>query len=411
MDKFFSGLTAEMEISSRRFVAVLLLISSSLAWFFLINMYFSNIFNSLAIDAFWTNVSLLFFYGFGAFSAFVGSSLSERIARRKLIGSWIALGVIITAFMPFFQGSVLALLLSILLGFSVGLGFPSAATILADATLVEERGRVSGLVILATFILTIIGSIVISILGTGLFGIILFCAIVRSVGFFPLVIDRCERRKRKKISWISAVTQKNFALYVIPWLLFNAAAGLLVWSGSALSQTPDLSAAVETGTEIGYVCTAFSGMVAGLIADRFGRKPPIFIALTLIGISFMLLGYVQISLTILIYYVFYGIAWGFLFSLYLTIPGDLSRSLSKEKFYALGTITPLLVWFILQSVPGLFNITIPLRLLSPLLGVILFLSIIPIFHAEETLPETKKRAREIKDYLDEKARKYGNKSD
>jgi MFS family permease len=399
MIMIFSRFTSDVKISSRRFAMIALLISSVLAWFFLLNIYFLRIFVNFTADASWAYFDQVLFYGFGAFSALMGSSISEKVERRTLIGLWTIFGVLVTTLIPFFSGIPLSLVLSALLGFSLGFGLPSITGFLADVTEVEERGRVAGLIILTTFILTFTGIFVIPLVGSGLLGIALFCTLLRCVGFLPLVSDKCERKAKKESSWVSVALQRNFVLYLIPWLLFNVAAGILDWSSSTLLQTSGL--AVTMGSTIGYACTAVSGIVAGLIADRFGRKQPIVAALVLMGISFELLGYAQMFETILIYYTVYGIAWGFLFALYLTIPGDVAHSVSNEKFYALGIASWLIVFMSLDSIPQLFNIgTVPVGLVSPFLGMVIFLSIIPILRAKETLPASKINARKLREHID-----------
>ena len=390
--------TTDIKISSRKFIAVALLVSSALAWFLLINNYFYDIFNYLGVKGFWADVDLMLFYGFGAFSALIGSSFSQKIGRRILLSAWIIFGVLVLGAILYFQGVVFSLFLSALLGFSVGFGFPSVTAFLSDSTVSEERGRVSGLIILITFILIFMGIAIIPFLGSGIFGIILFCVILRSVGFFSLILDRCERKTGKENTWRSVVAERNFALYLLPWLLFNLAAGLL--SLSDISTRPEIATAREIGLSISYVCMAFSGVAAGLLADRIGRKQPIVIALVLIGSSFALLGYVQIPWTVMIYYAVYGIAWGILFALYLTVLGDLSHSLAKEKFYALGTILPLTIFMSASSAPTFLGIEkVPTGLISPILSVIIFASIYPVLRASETLPTNKINARKLKEHL------------
>jgi len=391
--------TAGIKISLKKFIAVALLVSSALAWFLLINNYFYDIFKfGLGVTGFWADVGLMLFYSFGAFSALLGSSFSQKIGRRNLLSAWILFGVLVLGSILFFQGVVFSLFLSVLLGVSVGFGFPSVTAFLSDSTVSEERGRVSGLIVLITFILIFMGIAIISFLGSGFLGIILFCVILRSIGFFSLILDRCERKIVKDNSWRSVVAQRNFGLYLLPWILFNLAAGLL--SMSDISTQLQIATARAIGISISYVFMAFSGVIAGLFADRIGRKQPIVIALVAIGSSFALLGYVQIPGTVMIYYSVYGIAWGILFALYLTVIGDLSHSLSKEKFYSLGIMVPLIIFTSSSLIPTFLNMAkVSTGLISPILSVIIFVSIYPVLRASETLPTSKINARKMKEHL------------
>ena len=101
-------------ISLRKFFTVTILISGSLAWFFLIEQYFNVLFAGYAVDDSWLSIGLLLFYGMGAFSALTGSLVSEKINRKKLLFLWIVLGLITTASVGLFQGEIFLLIFSVL---------------------------------------------------------------------------------------------------------------------------------------------------------------------------------------------------------------------------------------------------------------------------------------------------------
>jgi MFS family permease len=387
-------------ISSKRFLSVSLLVASNLSWFLVVNTFFYGILtNYLGAEEFWADVCVVLFYGSGAFFALIGSTISARVDRRNLLASSILLGILASALMVFFQGTFLSMILSILFGFSVGFGLPSAFAFLADSTEPEERGRVTGLVMLTMFILTLVGIATILFSDHALIAIILFFAISRSLGLISLAIDKCERAPKKEITWKKVVGYRDFALYMFPWIFFCLAVGLWDWSASTLSQ--ELTISRNIGVSISLVCMALSGIVAGTLADRFGRKQPIAIALVLIGISLALVGLVQIPETIIIYYLVYGIAWGFLFTLYVTIQGDFAPLNVKEKFYALGTSLPLLIFMGSSSTLSFLvgNSGVPIAFISPILSAIIFLSIIPIWRANETLAASKIGERNMKEHI------------
>lgn len=386
-----------LKISPKKLFTVTILISGTLASIFLIQRYFLEIFGRYSTDDSLIYFGLLLFYGVGALSAIIGSSISERVDRRKFIFLWIVLGVIVTASLTLFEGAVFVLIFSLLLGISFGLGFPSCAALLADSTVVEERAKISGLIILTTFLLTFTGMIIIPLLNFGLIGAILFFTVLRCASLIGLAFDKCERKKGKTGSWVSIFSYKDFASYIVPWILFNAAAGLLGWWN--IPKTSDFVYVATIGVPLAYGSIALFGLIAGFAADRFGRKQPIIISLVMLGISFGLLSFYLTPLTMLIYYIIYGVAWGFLFTLYLAVPGDLSYSGSKEKFYALGTMMPLIVYMSLSAAPQFLNISVSANILSPILSIILFLSVIPVFRATETLPENMIRERKLKEHI------------
>ena len=387
-----------IKISPRKFFAVTILISGTLAWFFLIQMYFFEIFSRYSVDVSWTYFGLFLFYGVGVLSAIIGSSVSEKVNRRKLVFLWIVFGVVVTVSLTMFQGEVFTLIFGVLLGISFGFGFPSCAALLADFTVPEERAKVSGVVILTTFILiALLGMIIIPLLNIGLIGAILVFAALRTFSMIGLALDKCDRKSGKTGSWFSVLKYRGFASYVVPWVLFNATVGLLSWWD--IPQTSEFVYVTTIGVSLAYVSIAFSGLIAGVVADRFGRRQPIMISFVMLGVSFVLLTFYLTPLILLIYYITYGVAWGFLFTLYLAVPGDLSYSGSKEKFYALGAMMPLIVYMSLSTASAFINFSVSATFLSGISTIILFLSIIPVHRATETLPEKTIREGKLKEHI------------
>ena len=93
--------------------------------------------------------------------------------------------------------------------------------------------------------------------------------------------------------------------------------------------------------------------------------------------------------------------WGSFFVVFLAIPGDLSSPSSREKFYALGYILPLVGQFIISAVPveELTEILDP-NSIALTLGICLFLAIYPLSRSKETLTESKMKERKLKEHLD-----------
>jgi MFS family permease len=382
-----------MQISPRKLLIVVSLVSGTLSWFFLVQLYFDQIFLSYSADNSWIYLGLLLFYGVGALSAVIGSSLSEKVNRRKILATWIILGVAVTASLFLFEGDAFIVILSVLLGISFGFGFPSCAAFLADSTVPEERAKVSGIAILLTFLLIFLALIVIPLLNFGILELVLFFACFRALSLIGLALDKFERKPGKTGSWFSILSYKAFASYVIPWILFNAAAGLLGWTN--IPKTPDFETVTSIGIPLAYGSIAIFGLLGGIVADRYGRKQPIIVLLVMFGVSFGLLSFFLTPLTLFIHYITYGVAWGFLLTLYLAVPGDLAYAGSKEKFYAIGIMMPLLVYMVLSTAPQFLLISVSISFLAPILSILLFASVIPVFRAAETLPESVIRKRKL----------------
>ena len=290
-----------------------------------------------------------------------------------------------TAFMPF---------LSVLLGFSLGIGLPTSMAFIADYSYIDERAQISGLTIFATFILAISAMIITEIFAVGLPTLILLFAIVRSTSFLGLVFNKfdVEDKVEEKLHKPSS---KDFLFYIIPWMMF-VLVGTLAWSLIPLQ----FESAVSIGRILRFVCIAVFGIVTGFIADRLGRKPAIIIGLIIFGISFTILGFSLSAPTIVIYLTASGVAWGSFFAMYLVIPGDLSVTGSRERFYAFLTILPLILLGGIPYLPGLAEFTRYSSAFAHILSLILFLSIVPVLLVKETLPEPKMRERRLKEHVE-----------
>jgi MFS family permease len=158
---------------------------------------------------------------------------------------------------------------------------------------------------------------------------------------------------------------------------------------------------LQIGSILRFVFIAVFGFVTGIVADRFGRKRPLIIGLAMFYSSFALVGFEMNSVTALIFYLVTGVAWGSLLVVFLSVPGDLSTSSSRAKYYAAGTMLPIIILLGVTSGPTpdwLSNLA-----KSPALVVVnfaLFLTILPILRAKETLPTDKIKAREMKEHID-----------
>jgi MFS family permease len=177
--------------------------------------------------------------------------------------------------------------------------------------------------------------------------------------------------------------------------MFAVAAGL------AINLIPEQFAdTIVSAQALRFVIIAVLGLASGVIADRFGRKIPIIAGLILLGANFALLGFFGITETnVFIYLISSGAAWGLFFVVFLAVPGDLSYLGSREKFYALGYILPISIFFGLSSIPGSNIFATSLRV-SQILSLIVLLSIIPVLRAKETLSTQKIRDRKMKEYAD-----------
>ena len=381
-------LTEAMVVSFRESIVITTLTSSSLALFFFLP---------------WIGVDRLLFYGVAALSAIVGSAVSGRIERNKLLWGWIIFGTASTLSLALLQ-STLLLLLSVLAGISLGFGLSSCFAILAENTVVEERTRISAFIVLELFLMVPLIMFIAEAFSFGLTQRVLLVATARFICFLPMIlIDPSVAKIRKKSPPFSSLFQKNFMFYILPWIFFNIAAGLSVWwyyAGRLSAPVGNSQYNLDLALTVFYICTALFALLSGFISDRIGRKLPSIIGIVTGGISFAILSYSTSDQSYLVSVAILGIAWGFLLVVYIAIPGDIAGSYGKEKFYTIGTIIPLVLYLGINAVPrSAFDIDI--SKLFPIISIFLFLAVIPILVAQETLPSNKIKERKMKKHLQE----------
>jgi MFS family permease len=194
--------------------------------------------------------------------------------------------------------------------------------------------------------------------------------------------------------------QRNFLLYTIPWIIFNVANGLIAFVTLEFYVNPNYIDAVNLGTPVHFLAAGLFALFGGLAADRLGRRQPVIFGLILLGASFALLGIFTSPLTFFFYLFVSGAAWGFLITVYTAIPGDLSGANHREKYYAIATVIPLLMYMSLTTTSNLFGIDVFAGALANLLSILLFICVIPVLRADECLSTSRVRERELKEHMD-----------
>ena len=242
-------------------------------------------------------------------------------------------------------------------------------------------------------------------------GILWLAIVIKSIGFLSFALDSLGgvKKEREAKPWRRIIGYRDFYLYLIPYVLFMFAAGLvsLLWQG--LPSDPAYVEVDRYASYFRYFLLSIFAVVAGSMADRMGRKTPIILGSIMLGASYALIGLLTSPETYFITLLMSACAWGIIIVLYLVVPGDLAFSGSTERFYTLGWLLPFILYTGVLGTGKIFNITPKTDVFAAILSIIIFASTLPLLYAAETLSESKLRERRLMEYA-EKAGKLSKKN-
>lgn len=294
------------------------------------------------------------------------------------------------------------LVVSLLLGISIGIGLPSSLAYFADTTAVENRGTYGGLTWITVGVGALVIAAVLNVLDSFLTlailaawraaGMLLFLGLSRLRGKLPVPSHVSSYR--------SILSKKDVTLYLLPWIMFSLV---------NFTESPILGNVFGDFQQfVGFIEFAISGVfavVGGILGDLVGRKRVVITGFVLLGIEYAVLSlFSGIQASWYVYTVCDGIAWGMFASVFfMALWGDLAEEGQKEKFYVLGGLPYLLAGFLSVIVKPFAEVIQTVTAFS-LASFFLFVAVLPLMYAPETLPEKKIKERELRDYLD-KAKK------
>jgi MFS family permease len=343
------------------------------------------------------------------FSALAGAELSERVRNRTtFFAAWIMLGTFSSLTLVFASFSTVLNISLILFMFGVafGLGVPASIGNFADGTPIENRAKLGGLVLFVNGVGTFL-------FGTFMINDIILQAIILAtwrmsglILFLLLKMPQKDIEKHSSVSYRYIVSQRSFILYIIPWIMFS-----LVNYLSIPVQFKILSEEqVKLFVTIESALAGIFAILGGFLSDTFGRKRIAIIGFVMLGLSYAILGiYPENLFTWYLYTLVDGTAWGIFYVIFImTLWGDLSYGVSTDKYYAIGGLPYFVSNFLRLTIGTYIAETILAYAIFSFTAFFLFLAVIPLMFAPETLPEKKIKERELRQYI-EKAKKIKEK--
>ncbi len=344
-----------------------------------------------------------------ALSAMLGGILKERLKRRvPFLLVWMFVGIVISPIpiMLDLSNSGNLMVISAVLGSYFGLGMPVTMGFFASCTAVERRARMGG----AMFLLIGIGFFLLgSTRSDNIASLVLVLATWRAVGLLVLLFLKPQKEPAEKINgvpYVSVVSKQSFFLYFIPWCMFSLVNN---------STVPVLSSFfgeefVRFSSTVENILIAIFAVVGGFLADIFGRKRVITSGFVMLGLGYAALGiFPHFTLSWLFYIFVDGFAWGAFNMLFLlVIWGDVAEGKSSEKYYAIGALPYLASNFVRLLVGPYIAEFVSVTTIFSFGSFFLFLAVLPLIYAPETLPKKKMEERHLKKYI-EKAKKIARK--
>jgi MFS family permease len=390
-------------IRQKGFQAASVLVFNSFSWYFPLFVLFTDTLNQLNLGY----GTLIMIFGFHyisiAGSAFLGNYLVEKIGRNKLLSLWVILGVCSSAFMLTlsFSNVLVICAISILLGVSLGLGFPSCLAYFGDNITPNRRGLIGGVTFAFTFVaIMIVGFLTIATdLTTSAIGFTIW----RLIGLLLFALFKTEENlTQTKVAYFKIIREKSFLFYFVPWSIFCVV---------NFFQSPFFDTQLQLqymGTNLSYAISlgefgigGLSMLVTGYLSDRIGRKRLIISAFAMVGVGSALLSVAsQSQIVFYLYILLDGIAWGIFFLMFLlVIWGDLAQTRLKNRYYLIG-IMPFIISSYISPIVIPFAGDIPLFAAFSFASFFLFLAVIPLMVAPETLPEKVMRDQDLKSYAE-----------
>jgi MFS family permease len=393
----------KLRINKKTLATLLIFIIAFLVWFFAFPQFgpilseFFNSFNALSIDkGKWV---LLFLASMTA--SVIGTGFLVDKALKKVLMIVLITPVISILTVAFllvnFESSFL---FAVLLGFAAGVSPVAIGAYFADHTSPEDRGRIVGMAIGATLLISqvflLIGPLDIGYISNANILIIVIVLLITFVGlaFRPRETSQDTSTKARK-----GPPPKQIALYAIPIFLFYVVAGILFSIVFPTIQD-------HINTSVFYLIWAIPYMIgavfAGVQLDIRGRKFPTILGLAITGVSVAFVGIL-------------GVNWGYLFIIPLAVGfsfvsitslivwADLASAKSRGKYYGIGfgLITAAqMVGLILSGVSFGSSSAAQISLYTLFASIALFLCIPPLFLAEEALPKELIEKRQLLDYLE-----------
>jgi MFS family permease len=404
----------KLRINRKTLAALLILLTAFFVWFFAFPQFgpilsdFFNRFHAIGIEK---GKWLLLFLASMTASVLGAGFLVDKTRKKVVIIALVTpiISVLTSAFLWLDIAS--SFLFAVLLGFAAGVSPVAIGAYFADQTSPEDRGRIAGIAIGATLLISQIflltGPLYIaSTLNTA----VLIIAIVLMTTFVGLAFRQKDHAQDSpKAKTRKGPPLKQFALYATPIFLFYVVAGILFSMVFPTIQD-------HIGNNIFYVIWAVpftaGAILAGVQLDIRGRKFPTILGLAITGVSLAVFGILGVNWGYLCI-IPLAIGYSFVTITSLIVWADLAPANSRGKYFGIGfglIAAAQMVGLIVSGVSYGSASAAQINLYMLFASIALFLCIPPLFLADEALPKELIEKRQLLDYLEGVKNKFTGKN-
>jgi len=390
---------AKFNIANQNSFLIFTLLFNTLTWFYIVWGAIGTAIEELqkTVSGLVFIVAPIFFISIVG-SAIFGSIISDKLKTVRFFYFWVLLGILSSLLLAWFGKIDVtnASIVSFFSGFSFGIGMPALLALFADCTTVESRGRVAGLVF---FVINLSASLLVVPVKT--FDLMTVSMISAWRGFALILIFLLKSPTRimeirKPFSFSSVFQDKAFTLYFVAWFLFcfvdnfeKLILGSFLEAGFYVSM-------LMVEAIIGSVFV----LIGGWLCDFIGRKRVVIYGFAALGVAYAIVSISQTMFSWYFYFVVDGISGGMLLVAFIFVLwGDLSQQGGREKYYAIGSV-PYFLAPLIKFILAPF-VAFPAYAAFSLASFFLFLAVLPLMYAPETLPEKKIELRRVKKYIEE----------
>jgi MFS family permease len=385
-------------------LASILLVANAFIWY----LYTGRLLAEVTLNSGFTSYQVAVVWGMNilgtAAASILGLFVSSKVENRiTFLQHWLLAGIplsLLPAVINLGQLNNLILFFTFV-GVYFGLGMPVTLAYFAEVTDETNRSRLGGI----TFLTIFAGVFLLGTLGIAditLNAVVLaFCKVAGMAVILTVKPVENAVVHANSGSCGSILTNKAFILYFVPWIMFSIAnyIGLPI-----VSQIfPSL---FEHSMMIENLIAGIFAVISGFFGDYIGRKRLVVSGFILLGLGYASLGLFPENIVGWWFYTAVdGLAWGIFYTIFLmTIWGDIAHGENSEKYYAIGYLPFLVSIFTELSLGTSISSTVNTTAIFSFTSIFLFLAVLPLAYAPETLPQRVFENRELENYVEQAQR-------